>query len=68
MQTCFSSDDPETLPILCTIVVYDEDRLGSGTIWGFYPSRCHVQSDLSVSPGMMVSLSLHAGSIEGDFP
>lgn len=57
MQTCFSSDDPEYLPIPCTIVVHDEDRLGRGTIWGFYPHHCHVESDLLVSPGMTVSLS-----------
>ena len=33
MKTCFSSDDPEYLPIPYTIVVHDEDRLGSGTLW-----------------------------------
>ena len=59
MQTCFSSDDPEYLPIPCTIRIHDKDRLGSGTIWRFYPSRCHVESDLPIRPGMMVSLSVH---------
>ena len=65
MQTCFSSDDPESLPIPCTIVVHDEDRLGSGTIWGFYPQRCHVESALLVSPGMTLSLSLHLPGAPG---
>ena len=59
MQTCFSSDDPEYLPIPCTIVVQHADLLGSGTIWGFYPGRCHVESDVPVGPGMTVSLSIH---------
>ena len=59
MQTCFCSDNPEALPIPCTIVVHDEDRLGRGTIWGFYPHRCLVESELLLNPGMTVSLSLH---------
>ena len=59
MQTCFSSDDPESPPIPCTIVVHREELLASGTIWGFYPHRCHVESELPVSPGMTVSLFLH---------
>ncbi|MCE3222866.1 MAG: hypothetical protein K0S58_1046 [Nitrospira sp.] len=59
MQTCFSSDDPESLSVPCTLVVHDEDRLGSGTIWGFYPHCCHVESELSLSPGMIVCVSLH---------
>ena len=58
MQTCFSSDDPESPPIPCTIVVHREELLASGTIWGFYPHRCHVESELPV-PGMTVSLFLH---------
>jgi hypothetical protein len=58
MQTCFSSDDPETLPVPCTLLIHDEDQLGPGTIWGFYPSGCHVESELLLSPGMTVSLSL----------
>ena len=65
MQTCFSSDDPEYLPIACTIVLHDEDRLGSGTIWGFYPHRCHVVSDFLVSPGMLVTLSLRLPGAAG---
>lgn len=65
MQTCFSSDHPEYLPIPCTIVVHDEDRLGSGTVWAFYPHRCHVESQLRVSPGMTVSLSLHLPGAAG---
>jgi hypothetical protein len=59
MQTCFSSDDPESLPIPCTIVVHDENRIGRGTIWGFYPGRCHVESEVVLSAGLVVSLSLH---------
>jgi hypothetical protein len=59
MQTCFSSDDPESLPIACTIVVHDEARLAPGTVWGFYPHRCLVESEFALSPGMIVSLSLH---------
>lgn len=59
MQTCFSSDDPEYLPIPCTIIVHQENQLGAGTIWGFYPHRCHVESEFPLTPGMTVSLSLH---------
>jgi hypothetical protein len=59
MQTCFSSDDPDTLPVPCTLVVHDEDQLVRGTIWGFYPRCCHVESELAISPGMTVSVSLH---------
>ena len=59
MQTCFSSNDPEYLPIPCTIVVHDEDLRGRGTIWGFSPRRCHVESELLLNPGLTVSLSLH---------
>src|SRR5687768_11857289 len=60
MQTCSSSDDPDSLPIPCTIVVHDEDRIGRGTIWGFYPGRGHVESEVGLSPGVVVvSLSLH---------
>jgi len=59
MQTCSSSDDSDYLPIPCTIIVHHEDLFGKGTIWGFYPHRCHVESDLLVSPGVTVSLSLH---------
>ena len=65
MQTYSSSHDPEYLPIPCTIVVQHEDLLGPGTIWGFYPHRCHVESDLPVSPGMTVSLSLHVPGAAG---
>jgi hypothetical protein len=65
MQTCFSSDDPEYLPIPCTIVLHHEDLIGSGTIWGFYPHRCHVESELLLSPGLTVSLSLHLPSAAG---
>ena len=65
MQTCFSSDDPEDLPIAFTIVVHGEDRLGSGTIWVFYPRRCHVESDFLVSPGMIVTLSLRLPGAAG---
>lgn len=63
METCFSSDDPEYLPIPCTIVVHDEDHLGRGTIWGFYPGRCHVESEVPLGPGFMVSLSLHVPGV-----
>jgi hypothetical protein len=59
MQTCFFPDDPEYLPIPCTIIVHQNDQLGAGTIWGFYPHRCHVEAELSLSPGMTVSLSFH---------
>ena len=65
MQTCFSSDDTESLPIPCTIVVHDEDRHGSGRSWGFYSRRSHVESLLLVSPGMIVSLSLHVPGAAG---
>ena len=65
METYYSSEDREDLSLSCTILVHDENRLGSGTIWGFYPSRCHVESDLPISPGMMISLSLHIPGAAG---
>jgi hypothetical protein len=33
--------------------------IGTGRVWAFYPESCHVESSLSISPGMVVSLSLH---------
>src|SRR5512133_10814 len=59
MYTCCPSDDPETLPILCTIVVHDENVCATGTVWGFFPHRCHVESPIPLMPGMHVSVSLH---------
>jgi hypothetical protein len=53
------ADNSDCLTIPCTIVVHQEELLGRGTVWGFYPHRCHVESDLLVSPGMTVSLLLH---------
>ena len=44
---------------------YRVTPLGSGTIWGFYPHRCHVESELLVSPGMTLSLSLHLPGAPG---
>jgi hypothetical protein len=72
MQTCFSSDNPEYLPIPCTIIVHQQDQLGADTIWGFYPPRCHVESELPLSHGMNHSLSLHLpgnarAKLEGGF-
>ncbi len=58
MQTCFSGDDVEYLPIACTVYVHHEDMIGAGTVWAFYPHRCHVESQVPVFPGMTVSLSL----------
>ena len=53
----FFTEDVEYLPVACTIVVHHEKLLGRGTIWAFYPPRCHVESQLPVSPAMSVSLS-----------
>ena len=60
MKNCFFSDASEVLPIPCTKVVHDENRLGRGTIWGDYPDRCHVESVVLLTPGFVVSLSLHS--------
>lgn len=51
MHTPASPADIEDIPILGAI--------GTGRVWAFYPQRCHVESWLPVSPGMMVSLPLH---------
>ncbi len=59
MQTCFSSDEVELLPIPCTVYVQHEEHIGVGTVWAFYSQRCHIETQLPVSPGMTVSLSLH---------
>jgi hypothetical protein len=58
MQTS-STDDSEVLPIPCTVCLSAEGVIGTARVWAFYPNRCHVESWLQVSPGMMVSLSLH---------
>jgi hypothetical protein len=55
----FSTELFETPPVPCTMLVHDEELLGKGTVWGFYPHRCHVETDLRTSPGMSVSLWLH---------
>lgn len=65
MQMCSSSDGSNCLPIPCTIVILQEDLLGSGTVWGLYPHRCHVESPMLVCPGMTVSLSLHFPGTSG---
>jgi hypothetical protein len=59
MQTCFSTEEAELLPIPCSVYVQHDEDIREGTVWAFYPQRCHVQSQLPVSPGMTVSLSLH---------
>ncbi len=51
METCFSSDGSES-PLPCTIVLHDNDHLGPGTIWAFYPGRCHVESEVPIGPDM----------------
>ena len=60
MQTCFSNEDPENLTVACSIYVHQENRLAAGTVWGFYPCSCHVESQGLLTPGMTVSLFLHA--------
>jgi hypothetical protein len=59
MQTCFSSDNPDDLPIPCTIAVHEADGPIDGTIWAFYPHRCLVESHYPLTPGMPVSVTLH---------
>ena len=58
MQACFSSNGPEYLLIPCTIIVHNEDQLGAGTIWGFFPIAA-ISRVSALSSGMTVSLSLH---------
>jgi hypothetical protein len=59
MQTGFSEDDPENLTVACTVYVHQYNRLDAATILRFYSRGCHVESQVSLSPGMTVSLSLH---------
>ena len=51
--------DLEDLPLPCTICLSHDGLIGTGRVWAFYPESCHVESPLSVSPGMVVSISLH---------
>ena len=63
MQTPCSPVDLEDLPHSCTVCASQEGLIGTGEVWAFYPESCRVESALSVSPGMVVSLSVHlAGS------
>lgn len=58
MQTCFSSDDPDPPGFLH----HRSIRRRPTRQWhhlGLYPHCCHVESQLSLSLGMTVSLSLH---------
>ncbi len=38
--------------------MHHEEAIGAGTAWALYPHRCHVESELTVSPGMAVFLSI----------
>lgn len=58
MQTPCSPDDVDELPVSCTVCLPQEGMIGTGRVWAFYPDSCHVESSLSVSPGMLVALSL----------
>ena len=58
MQTCSSSNDREDLPISCTISILQEKRLIAGTIGGFYPHHCQVETEHPLIPGMTVSLTM----------
>jgi hypothetical protein len=58
MQIPFSPDDVDDLPIPCTVCLSQEGMIGTGRVWAFSPESCHVQSALSMNPGMVVSLSL----------
>lgn len=59
MQTPFFRYDVDDLPIPCTVCLVQEGVTGMGKVWAFYPASCHVESALEISPGMMVSLTLH---------
>ena len=58
MLTPESPVDTETLPISCTVCAAQERVISPGWVWGFSPARCHVQSPLFASPGMVVRLFL----------
>lgn len=51
--------DLEDLPLSCTVCLAQEGMIGTGKVWAFYPASCHVESALTISPGMVVTLSLH---------
>ena len=59
MHTYFLAHESEDLPLACTISVHTDDSLMAGTISRFYPHRCLIDSDRSLTPVMRVSLSLH---------
>ena len=58
MQTQLTADARADLPIPCTIAILQEDRVIAGTICGFYPHHCHVETQHPLTPGMTVSLTL----------
>ena len=65
MQTSFIADDPDDLPIPCTITILQENRSIAGTIWAFYPHHCDVETQLPLTPGMTISVTL---SVSGSAP
>ncbi len=58
MQAYSSIDERAVLPIPARVSVHHEESIGLGTVWASYPHRCHVESELLVSPGMAVFLSI----------
>ena len=63
MHTLFPLVDLEDFPISCTVCLSEEGVIGTGKVWAFYPASCHVESALAITPGMMVTLSLHLPGI-----
>ncbi len=58
MQTYSSVDEAVCLSIPCKVSVHHKEAIGAGTVWALYPHRCHVESELTVSPGRAVFLSI----------
>ena len=65
MQTSFIADDPDDLPIPCTLSIHQENRSIAGTIWAFYPHHCDVETQRPLTPGMTISVTL---SVSGSAP
>ena len=59
MQTDFLTDVPDDQFLPCTISLLQEARSILGTIRGFYPHHCEVETQDPLTPGVTVSLTLH---------
>ena len=58
MQVDLLTDIADDQPLSCTICILQEARSIPGTIRGFYPHHCEIETQDPLTPGMTVSLTL----------